>query len=79
MVDAEPFEVLENPVDELWPAATGIEILDAQPKLPAAGAGMEMTKRGRIGVAKVKPSRGGRGETCDLQDSLHAKGDIGDS
>ena len=45
----------------------------------AARPGVGMTEHRRKGVAEVQPSRGRGGETCDLQDSLHDKGDRGDS
>ena len=79
MIEAEPLEILENAVGELRAATAGVEILDAQPELSSAGPGMGMAQRRRIGMAEVEASRGRRGETCDLQDSLHAKGDTGDS
>ena len=76
---AQPLQILENAVDELRAAAAGIEILDPQAELAAAGPRMGMAQHRRIGMAEVEPSRWRGGETCDLQDSLHAKGDIGDS
>lgn len=79
MANAEPFQVLENRFNELRPAATGVEILDPQAEPAAARPGMGMTENRRKCVAKVKPPRGRRGKTCDLQDSLHAKGAHGDS
>ena len=78
-LEAEPGQVLEDPVDELRPAAAGIEILDPQPELAAAGPRPCMAQRRRIGMAQVQPAGRRGGETCDLQDSLHAKGDRGDS
>lgn len=79
MIEAEPAQILKYAVDELRPTAAGIEILYAQPEPTAAGPRMGMAQRSRIGVAKVQPPGWRGGETCDLQDSLHAKGDIGDS
>jgi hypothetical protein len=79
VAEAEPIEVLENPIDELRTATAGIEILDPQQELPAAGSRQGMAQGRRIGVPQVKPSRRRGGETCDLQDSLHGKGDNGDS
>lgn len=79
MIEAEPFQVLENAVDKLRPAAAGVQILDAQQEPAAAVPGTGVAQRSRIGMTEVQtPGRRG-GETCDLQDSLHAKGDIGDS
>jgi len=77
--DAEPFEVLEDAIDKFRPAATGIEILDPEAELAAARAGLRMAQNGRIGMPEVEAARRRRGETCDLQDSLHDKGDRGDS
>ena len=79
MTEAEPGEVLENAVDEFKPAAAGIEILDPEQEFSAAGPGQGMAKRSRIGMSQVEPSRRRGGKTCDLQDSLHGKGDSGDS
>ena len=73
MIEAEPFQVLENAVDKLRPAAAGVQILDAQQEPAAAVPGTGVAQRSRIGMAEVQtPGRRG-GETCDLQDSLHAK------
>lgn len=77
--DAEPFEVLENAVDKFRPAAAGVEILDPEAELAAARPGLDMAQNGRIGMPEVEAARRRRGETCDLQDSLHDKGDSGDS
>jgi hypothetical protein len=79
MLEAKPGEVFENAVDELRAAASGIEILDAEAEQAAASASLRMAERRRIGMAEVEPARRRRGETCDLQDSLHGKGDSGDS
>lgn len=79
MPKPEPVEILENGFDEFGTTAAGIEILDPEQELAAAGSGEGMADRRRIGVAQVKPSRGRWGKTCDLQDSLHGKGDSGDS
>jgi hypothetical protein len=79
VAEPEPVEVLENTVDEFRAAAAGIEILDPQQEFPAAGSGERMAQRRRIGVTQMEPSGRRRGETCDLQDSLHGKGDSGDS
>lgn len=79
MAEAQPFEILQNGCDELGPAAARIEIFDPEQELPAAVSGGGMAERRRISVTQVEPSgRRGR-ETCDLQDSLHGKGDRGDS
>ena len=75
----EPIEILENAVDKLRPAAAGVEIFDPQQEFAAARPGMGMTEHRRKGMAEVQPSRGRGGETCDLQDSLHDKGDRGNS
>jgi hypothetical protein len=75
----EPFDILKNVLNILRTAAARVEILDPQQEFAAAGPGMGMTKDRRKGVAEVKPSRRRRGETCDLQDSLHDKGAAGDS
>ena len=79
MDEAQPLQILENAVDKLWPASPGIQILDPQSELAASGPRASMPQRGGVGVAEMKPSRRRGGESCDLQDSLHAKGDIGDS
>ena len=79
MIEVQPFQILVNAVDKLRAAATRVEVLDAQPELAAAGPRMSMAKRRRVSMAKVQPSRRRGGKTCDFQDSLHAKGDIGDS
>jgi hypothetical protein len=78
VVEAEPFQILENAVYEFRSAPAGIEILDPQPELAAARSGMSMAQRRRVCVTEVQAPGGRRGETCDLQDSLHAKGDIGE-
>ena len=76
---SQPVEVLEDAVPILRPAPPRVQVLDAEQELTAAGPRVGMAQDCRIGVAQVQPP-GGRGcETCDLQDSLHAKGDIGDS
>ena len=67
------------PVDEFRPATARVEILDPDKEFPATCPGMGMPEHRRKGVAEVQPSRGRGGETCDLQDSLHDKGDCGDS
>jgi len=77
--EAKPGQILEDAGDELGAASAGVEILNPDEELPAAGARMGMAERRRKGMAKVKPSRGRWGETCDLQDSLHDKGAFGDS
>jgi hypothetical protein len=79
MVEAEPFEILENAIDELRTAAARVQILDPQPELAGAGPRTGMAQYGRIGMAQVEPARRRGRETCDLQDSLHGKGDRGDS
>jgi hypothetical protein len=43
VAEAKPVEILENAVDKFGPAPTGIEILDPQQELPAAGPGQGMT------------------------------------
>ena len=75
----QPAQVFEDAVDELGPAAAGVEILDPEAKAAAARPGMGMTKRGREGMAEMQPSRRRGSETCDLQDSLHDKAVPGDS
>jgi hypothetical protein len=77
--DPQPGQILHNAVDELRAASAGIEILDPQQELPAAGARVGVPERRGKGVAQVQPSGRRWGETCDLQDSLHDKGDGGDS
>ena len=79
MNKAEPAKVVEDSVHELRAATTGIEILDPKQEFPAAGSGQVMAQGRRIGMSQVEPSRRRGGETCDLQDSLHGKGDSGDS
>ena len=77
--EAQPFQILEYAVDELRPAAARIEIFDPQQESAFAGTSMGMAQHRRKGMAEVQPSRGRGSETCDFQDSLHAKGDRGDS
>ena len=79
MPDAEPLKIFQNAIDKLRPASARIEVLDPQQETPAAFARGRVTDFRRIGMAEVQPARGRRGETCDLQDSLHGKGDSGDS
>ena len=79
MADPEPVQILEDPVDKLGTAATRIEIFDPEAERPAAGARVRVAHQGRIGVAEMEAPGRRRGETCDLQDSLHDKGDRGDS
>ena len=79
VMDAEPFKVLENAVDELETAAAGVEILDPEQEFSAAISCDGMAQRRRIGMSQVEPSGRRGGKTCDLQDSLHGKGDSGDS
>ena len=73
----EPVEVFENRLDKFRPAPGGIEILDPDPELTAAGSRALMADDRRIGMAEMKPAGRRGGETCDLQDSLHGKGDRG--
>ena len=75
----QPLQILENARDELRTAAAGVEIFDPKQEFPAARLGVGMTEHRRKGVAEVQTTRGRGGETCDLQDSLHAKGDFGNS
>ena len=79
MGQPEPGQILENAADELRAAAARVEILDPEQESAAAGPRMGMAKRRRKGMAEVQASRRRGGETCDLQDSLHLKGDKGDS
>jgi hypothetical protein len=79
MTEAKPIEVLENTVDKFWTAAARIEILDPEQEFPPVISCGGMAKRRRESVPKMKPSGRRGGETCDLQDSLHGKGDRGDS
>jgi hypothetical protein len=78
-MEAKPFQVFINALDIFGPPTAGIQILDPQAELPAAGTGMGMAKRRRIGMAEMEPTRRRGCETCDLQDSLHDKGDGSDS
>ena len=77
--EPEPVEVFENALDKLRPAAPRVEIFDPDTELAAARPRMGMAQHRRKGVAEVQPSGRRGGETCDLQDSLHDKGDHGDS
>ena len=77
--EAEPLQVLQNAFDELWATTAGVQILDPQQELPSAGPGMGVAECRGKGVTQVKPAGRRRGETCDLQDSLHSKGDKSDS
>ena len=79
MLDPQPRQVLENPADELGPASARVKILDPKSELAPAGPGLGMPHDGRKSMAEMQASRGGGGETCDLQDSLHDKGVPGDS
>ena len=79
MGQPQPGQILEYAVDELGPAAAGVEILDAEQEFSPAGTGMGVAERRRKGMAQVQEARWRGGETCDLQDSLHDKGDRGDS
>jgi hypothetical protein len=72
-------QVFINALDILGSAAARIQILDSQAELAAAGPGMGMAQRRRIGMAEMEPPRRRGCETCDLQDSLHDKGDRSDS
>ena len=72
-------QVLINAVDVLRPAAAGVEIFDPQEKPAAAGAGKGVAEHRRKGMAQMQPPGRRWGKTCDLQDSLHAKGALGDS
>lgn len=78
-IDAQPFEVRLDCRYKFRLAAAGIEIFNPDQKSSAAGAGVRMADNRRESVPQMKLTRGGGGETCDLQDSLHAKGDRGDS
>jgi hypothetical protein len=79
MRKTEPGEVLEDAVDMVRAAPPGIEILDPETEFSAAGARMGMPQRRGKSMAEVQPPRRGWSETCDFQDSLHAKGVPGDS
>ena len=76
-VEAQPGQILVNALDKLQTAAAGVEILDPQQEFPAAGARMDMPQCRRKGMSQVQPAGRRGGETCDLQDSLHSKGDEG--
>jgi hypothetical protein len=78
-LETEPGQVLEDAIDELRPAAARVQILDPQEEPTPAGACMGMAERRRKGVTQVKAPGWRRRKTCDLQDSLPAKGDHGDS
>jgi hypothetical protein len=73
MVDAKPFKVFENAINELRPTTAGVEVLDPEPERSVSGTSLKMAKNRRKSVTKMKAARGGGGETCDLQDSLHRK------
>ena len=78
-LDAKPSQVLKDAVDEFRPASPGIEILDPDEELAAAGTCMGVADNCRVGVAQVKPARRRGSETCDSQDSLHDKADIAET
>ena len=63
-VEAEPAQVLEDPVDELGPAARLVEILDPQPELAAALARPSMAERRAVGMAEMQPAGRRRRETA---------------
>ena len=77
--EAKPVEFLKDAVDELRPAAARVEILDADPEFARTRPRMGMAQGSRKGMTQVQASGRRRGETCDLQDSLHDKADRGDS
>jgi len=53
VVDAEPVEILENPIEKFRTAAAGIEVLDPEEELPAAATGSGMAARRRISMAQM--------------------------
>jgi hypothetical protein len=77
--ESEPVQILVDARDEFRAAAAGIKVLDADPEFSPAALRLGMTQRRRKGVAQVQPAGRRRSKTCDLQDSLHGKGDRGDS
>ena len=75
--DAEPAQILEDPVDELGPAAAGVEILDPQQESPPLAA-PGMAERGGIGMAEVQPAGRRGGEAGgDHRGPAHADCDNG--
>src|SRR5688572_7423918 len=62
---AEPAQILEYALDELGPAAAGVEILDPQTEASARRARRQMTQRRRISMAKVQPARRRRREPAN--------------
>ncbi len=68
--DAQPGEILENPLHEMRPAARLVDILDAQDEPPARRLRLREIQPRRIGMAQVQPSRRRGCETCD---HLHNK------
>jgi hypothetical protein len=75
----QPIDVLEDAIDEFGSASARVQILDPQAKLAPARPRMGMAQDGRKGMAEMEAAGRRRGETCDFQDSLHGKGDRGDS
>ena len=78
-IEAEPFQILVDAVDEFRPASARVKVLDAQQETTAAAPRAGMPKDRRVGMAEVEPPGRRGGKTCDLQDSLHAKGACGGS
>ena len=64
-LEPEPFQVREDAVDELGPAARLVEILDAQQELAAAFARADCAKHGAVSVAEMQPSGRRRREARD--------------
>jgi hypothetical protein len=59
---AEPAQVLDDAVDERDAAAAGVDILDAEQEVAAAGAGEIVREHCREGMAEVEPAGGRRRE-----------------
>jgi hypothetical protein len=58
--DPQPAKVFDDPRDKLRAATARVQILDPQQEALSRCS----PKRGAIGMAKVKPARGRRGETA---------------
>src|SRR5262245_3905425 len=78
-IEAQPLQILDDAFEKFWSAAARVEILDPDAERARACPSMGVTDDRRKSMAQVQAAGRRRGETCDLQDSLHDKGDRGDS
>ena len=61
--DAEPIQILDDPVDEGGARPTAIDVLEAQQEASAVRSGRGAGGERRIGMAQVQSAGGGRRET----------------